>query len=248
MDTFEECQTKWWFTKMMGRRTDKASTVKGSELHEVAERIMRDGELPESFNGRQAEWARRLGTGIAYLRKKYGMLPGNIFPAGCVGGYEDLLILETFGPIRFKGLIDWWILLPNGKLIIGDWKTTTYRPTHGKPFKYSKTRAQLRNYRQPLDYAFALCAKYGIIPSSIDFVHINIDLSDEDHGTRIVVAKDISPAQVHASYRSDVARANTEMYEQALKRRPADVPGNTKACFNYGGCDFRYSCPHFLNN
>lgn len=218
IDTFRRCQRKWWWEKVRGQRSPETeATSQGTLIHAQLEKAVLDGTPPEN------------PTALAILEHVgYGLLPRD-----CLEREFELTIPGWAVPI--KGVID--RIEKPGSVV--DYKTTS------SISRYAKTEDYLRTDTQALIYSWVGIHVLGMndpLTFSLVYGERRKGLVHAKTSRRTVVfsAEDLEP---HMAMLGEITHDQQRL---AQIREPGDVPANTDACNDYGGCPHRRLCAKYL--
>jgi hypothetical protein len=246
--TAASCLRKWYFENVLGlRQADTEATLRGTRIHALLERYVKDPAHPLPNQQATVTYARRLpftrvrADGTTYDEEEVTedvnpkeaaramsalvLLP-NPTEVPMVAEGEFLLTAEETGlgkPV--KGFIDLW--LPTMRAV-RDYKSKSTS-------RYDKTVEELRNDPQCLLYAKRHLRDHD----EVSFSHLNIYMD----GTRaeLVEVTGLTADVVDDGIAQLRPLAQRMLAAEQLEKW-SDVPVRLAACTAYGGCPHRGNC------
>jgi hypothetical protein len=219
VDTYNTCNRKWWFNKILGIETPPhPSAVIGTEVHAQLEAYLEEKAPADS-----------LGP-IARTALPFAPKPGTVYIEQSI---EELGLVA--GGLPALGYIDVLDLTGDIPQVL-DWKTTSN-------FRYAKTEDELLRNVQMSVYAratLAMCDRLDVPePTNVRVTHVAM-LTKAPHEARRTSA--LMPRQtIHENW-SSIERTVLSMRETATCETPDKVTPTKSACSAYGGCPFLDRC------
>lgn len=219
VDTYNTCNRKWWFNKILGIETPPhPSAVIGTEVHAQLEAYLEEKAPADS-----------LGP-IARTALPFAPKPGTVYIEQSI---EELGLVA--GGLPALGYIDVLDLTGDTPQVL-DWKTTSN-------FRYAKTEDELLRNVQMSVYAratLAMCDRLDVPePTSVRVTHVAM-LTKAPHEARRTSA--LMPRKtIHENW-SSIDRTVLSMRETATCETPDKVTPTKSACSAYGGCPFLDRC------
>jgi len=219
VDTYQSCNRKWWFNKILGIEIPQhPSAAIGSEVHAQLEAYLEEKSPADS-----------LGP-IARTALPFAPKPGSVYVEESI----ETLGLTAAG-LPALGYIDVLDLKSDPPQVL-DWKTTSN-------FRYAKSEDELLRNVQMSVYAKATLAMFERLdlptPSSVRVTHVAM-LTKAPHEARRTSTVMTLPT-IHENWKH-VERTVAEMKATALLDTPDKVTPTESACHAYGGCAFRDRC------
>ncbi len=219
VDTYNTCNRKWWFNKILGIETPPhPSAVIGTEVHAQLEAYLEEKAPADS-----------LGP-IARTALPFAPKPGTVYIEQSI---EELGLVA--GGLPALGYIDVLDLTGDIPQVL-DWKTTSN-------FRYAKTEDELLRNVQMSVYAratLAMCDRLDVPePTNVRVTHVAM-LTKAPHEARRTSA--LMPVRtIHENWKS-IDRTVLDMRETATLDTPDKVTPTKSACSAYGGCPFLDRC------
>ena len=219
VDTYNTCNRKWWFNKILGIETPPhPSAVIGTEVHAQLEAYLEEKAPADS-----------LGP-IARTALPFAPKPGTVYIEQSI---EELGLVA--GGLPALGYIDVLDLTGDIPQVL-DWKTTSN-------FRYAKTEDELLRNVQMSVYAratLAMCDRLDVPePTNVRVTHVAM-LTKAPHEARRTSA--LMPVRtIHENW-SSIDRTVLTMRETATCETPDKVTPTKSACSAYGGCPFLDRC------
>jgi len=219
VDTYNTCNRKWWFNKILGIETPPhPSAVIGTEVHAQLEAYLEEKAPADS-----------LGP-IARTALPFAPKPGTVYIEQSI---EELGLVA--GGLPALGYIDVLDLTGDIPQVL-DWKTTSN-------FRYAKTEDELLRNVQMSVYAratLAMCDRLDVPePTNVRVTHVAM-LTKAPHEARRTSA--LMPVRtIHENW-SLIDRTVLTMRETATCETPDKVTPTKSACSAYGGCPFLDRC------
>jgi len=219
VDTYNTCNRKWWFNKILGIETPPhPSAVIGTEVHAQLEAYLEEKAPADS-----------LGP-IARTALPFAPKPGTVYIEQSI---ETLGLVA--GGLPALGYIDVLDLRSDPPQVL-DWKTTSN-------FRYAKTEDELLRNVQMSVYAratLAMCDRLDVPePTNVRVTHVAM-LTKAPHEARRTSA--LMPVRtIHENW-SSIDRTVLTMRETATCETPDKVTPTKSACSAYGGCPFLDRC------
>ena len=219
VDTYNTCNRKWWFNKILGIETPPhPSAVIGTEVHAQLEAYLEEKAPADS-----------LGP-IARTALPFAPKPGTVYIEQSI---EELGLVA--GGLPALGYIDVLDLTGDIPQVL-DWKTTSN-------FRYAKTEDELLRNVQMSVYAratLAMCDRLDVPePTNVRVTHVAM-LTKAPHEARRTSA--LMPRKtIHENW-SSIDRTVLSMRETATCETPDKVTPTKSACSAYGGCPFLDRC------
>ena len=219
VDTYNTCNRKWWFNKILGIETPPhPSAVIGTEVHAQLEAYLEEKAPADS-----------LGP-IARTALPFAPKPGTVYIEQSI---EELGLVA--GGLPALGYIDVLDLTGDIPQVL-DWKTTSN-------FRYAKTEDELLRNVQMSVYAratLAMCERLDVPePTNVRVTHVAM-LTKAPHEARRTSA--LMPRKtIHENW-SSIDRTVLSMRETATCETPDKVTPTKSACSAYGGCPFLDRC------
>lgn len=219
VDTYNTCNRKWWFNKILGIETPPhPSAVIGTEVHAQLEAYLEEKATADS-----------LGP-IARTALPFAPKPGTVYIEQSI---EELGLVA--GGLPALGYIDVLDLTGDIPQVL-DWKTTSN-------FRYAKTEDELLRNVQMSVYAratLAMCDRLDVPePTNVRVTHVAM-LTKAPHEARRTSA--LMPRKtIHENW-SSIERTVLSMRETATCETPDKVTPTKSACSAYGGCPFLDRC------
>jgi RecB family exonuclease len=220
VDTARGCMRKWGWKYIAGiRPPPHPSAVKGSALHAIAEKYLRDAAQPE----RQEEISALFMEGLPHL------------PAPRTGLVEASFSLDLDG-LPFAGVMDWFGWsdhlpgAPHGMIAVLDHKTSK------DPRRYGMlSKAQHLNNPQSLIYA-------RVPDRDVLLRWVYYHTSGRPKATAVTV--ELTRSQIRTGLENIVLPLAERVYRIREKglRDVLDLSPNPDECDAYGGCPFRARC------
>jgi RecB family exonuclease len=219
VDTYNTCNRKWWFSKILGIETPPhPSAVIGTEVHAQLEAYLEEKAPADS-----------LGP-IARTALPFAPRPGTVYIEQSI---EELGLVA--GGLPALGYIDVLDLTSDPPQVL-DWKTTSN-------FRYAKTEDELLRNVQMSVYAkatLAMCERFDVpAPTSVRVTHVAM-LTKPPHEARRTSA--LMPTPVIQENWKSIDRTVLNMRETATLTTPDKVTPTKSACSAYGGCPFLDRC------
>jgi len=223
--TYRACKRQWWYEKVA--RLPKAmggGKDTGTALHHEM-RAYLAGEIPASRLSPLA------APGVPELP-----LPGTTLaehalePPPVAAGLPWTGSIDWLSPPQASGE---WAGIP----WVGDHKTT-------KNYTYCLDKEELAKDVQMISYAYYASIKWSLPESG--FVRLTHVYYHTDPGPRTKPIKVVDTKAQVATIKSLWGEFETVVQDmKATAKAPtaAQVEGNAKACWNYGGCPYRSRCP-----
>lgn len=219
VDTYNTCNRKWWFSKILGIETPPhPSAVIGTEVHAQLEAYLEEKAPADS-----------LGP-IARTALPFAPRPGTVYIEQSI---EELGLVA--GGLPALGYIDVLDLTSEPPQVL-DWKTTSN-------FRYAKTEDELLRNVQMSVYAratLAMCERFDVPePPAVRVTHVAM-LTKPPHEARRTSA--LMPLRtIHENWKS-INDTVLTMRETATCETPDKVAPTKSACSAYGGCPFLDRC------
>lgn len=243
-DTWQRCRRKWWYAyKERREQKPNKNAILGSQVHDQLEHYGKHGEwkAPKEEHSQSVNVPQAIAkAALPYIPTAQ---PGEGF------GEEWLVEAEVkmqCGPLPFVGYVDLANVSDPLDIQVDDYKTTS-----SPEFRWSKTPETLRKNHQPAGYTYALVHTLGMDPpETVTWRHINICTKPSSYGPEgptfyamETVAEDVEWSEVVALWQ-EMEVAASEMVDYLEKYTgPEEVPANTYACRDFGGCPFAEFCP-----
>jgi hypothetical protein len=219
--TFTECQRKWGFVYLDGKRPPpQASAALGSSVHGELELWNDHGKLPTSAIA-LAGLPHAPAPGIALSEHSFKLRTPHSWWVGHIDLTYDLI-----GSLYVPAL-------EGEETVIHDWKTTADPKKWGKTPDQLVVDPQLNLYA---DYAF----REGALRVSGKWCYLPTKGLAVAHPVRVVLAR----GQVSdvVGKLDETARDVQTLYR--LRPKAEELKPNRNACSSYGGCPHRTYCPH----
>lgn len=219
VDTYNTCNRKWWFSKILGIETPPhPSAVIGTEVHAQLEAYLEEKAPADS-----------LGP-IARTALPFAPRPGTVYIEQSI---EELGLVA--GGLPALGYIDVLDLTSEPPQVL-DWKTTSN-------FRYAKTEDELLRNVQMSVYAratLAMCERFDVPePPAVRVTHVAM-LTKPPHEARRTSA--LMPLRtIHENWKS-INDTVLTMRETATCETPDKVAPTKSACSAYGACPFLDRC------
>lgn len=216
---FIECPRKWWFTKVAGLKAEQTGSQElGEQIHKQMEDYYRQGVEPRHPSAKAA----LLLDGVPPRNESVIIEEPRNYNLG----------LRAAG-IPMRGRVDLRAPPKDGQFLVLDWKTC-------KSFDYIKSPEELARNPQGIVYLKYGFAEYPEAASGV-FGHVYLR-TKRGSGARIVSTDPLTRRYVDTIYET-LEELVGRMKQAAGHTRPDDVPCNTEACGNYGGCPYQSACP-----
>ncbi len=216
---FIECPRKWWFTKVAGLKAEQTGSQElGEQIHKQMEDYYRQAVEPSHPSAKAA----LLLEGVPPRSEAVIIEEPRNYNLG----------LRAAG-IPMRGRVDLRAPPKDGQFLVLDWKTC-------KTFDYAKSPEELARNPQGIVYLKYGFAEYPDAATGV-FGHVYLR-TKRGSGARIVSTDPLTRRYVDAIYET-LEELVGRMKEAAGHTRPNDVPCNTEACGNYGGCPYQSACP-----
>ena len=216
LDTYQRCARRWWWEKVRGLRSpDTEATRRGTEIH---------AELEEAvLNGTPAVDP----VSLAILdHVGYHRLPREQLE-------REFTVHPPGWAVPIKGVID-RVEIPGQ---ITDYKTTS-------SLRYAKTLKQLESNVQAVVYSWVGIHVLGM-NDPLSFRLVYGERRKNQRTSRVEERKVVFTAEDLEPHMEALGALTHEKAQTALIKNPGDVPANTKACDDFGGCPHRARCRQY---
>ena len=243
--TFQRCNRKWYFEKIMGKRGPSTHAQRrGTAIHEALEIYIKTGEIVDEVHtnvitGRVIPSptgpANEEETSETFLVRRFVEATKEHIDHEKVVAVEGNMRLETYeGGPDWIGFID---LLTTKRVI--DYKTTSN-------FRWAKTPEELKNDAQACSYVLSIFRQF---PEADEF---DVKLIYIQTSNKIKVnVKPVEATFTRAECEAVFAEAVAEVKKMSIAAKytdPNKVPGNLAACMDFGGCEHRTYCDRVVES
>lgn len=233
LKSFLACPRKWAFDKIdRVPRPDTPSTALGTRVHTILEDWLRDGTPPDLNEVYSYENPKRPGETVVRLPGRIAHAGLHLLPPPRAPGLEieGWLSLKTRATV-WSGRLDLRYVDPHtGEAVVHDHKTTS-SPA------YAKTPETLRTDPQALLYAASEMVRLNIDRVRLDWLYLPTNGGKAWKVSLPVLRDEIAPDLDRIE---ETAALMQRTLASGLTAR--DIPGNPRACNDYGGCEYLLIC------
>lgn len=222
----QACPKAWWFTYVLGfRKPQTAAQTRGESIHTQMEHWLadrsRNPEHPSALRFVQAHGPDFPDSSLLQIEVPKDRNMGLFIEDTQMVGRIDLLYNQP---------------APVNHTVILDWKTTS-RLSYAKKPEELLADIQMNVYGR-----YTLKASIG--PLVYKHVYLLTD-TEKPANFKLVETELISTSEVEKNWDGLIVPAVYELKDTCRISKQEDVPADTKACFAYGGCAFRFGCPDY---